>query len=243
MHRCERHVHVTPWRPDQLVVLDPQEVRRPACDLRLDMPSGGLTTVGLMRLVANTLGHPVDEVSAPVMVTSGPVDPAASAVFGTTTGVDAVHRLTFAGALTIPAVLHVRPDDHGDPQRAALIDVRAALLERQLVEGRDFVVDGFDPAVDGEPLQVRGRGDLLEIGCTEDGAYRPLARVATAADARRVLLERLDPELRRTPPADEPEEVAAERRARWTRANDLLLADPTAVAVPDDAWWAEPDEG
>lgn len=195
VQRCEKHVHVRTWRPDQFVAIDLQEARLHGVqELVITAPVGGLTTTGLMRLLTAAIGHPVDGTPDRVVTTTRPVDPAAAAVFGTPTGVDAVYRLTFAGALMIPVVVYIRPDDLGDPRRAELIELRAVLLRRRLLEGSDFVIDGFDAEVTGEPVRLQDRGELLEITVPEGGDHRVLAQVATVAEAQQVLLDRLDPD-------------------------------------------------
>lgn len=122
-------------------------------------------------------------------------------------------------------------DDRGDPRLATMLAIRAAALERGHEEGVDFVVEGVQPRFVIEPLAVRWRGDLLELGFSEKGRYSPLARVATGEEMQRVLLDRLAP--RR--PYD-PDESSEELWARWTRqgqAQALLESDPTAVVVPE----------
>lgn len=124
------------------------------------------------------------------------------------------------------------PGDHGDPRRATLLAIRAAALEAGHEEGVDFVVQGVRSRYFIEPLVVSWRGDLIELGFSEKGSYRPLARVATGEEMQRVLLARLAPRRPRTP--DEP---LADVRARWergTRTRMRLESDPTAIGVPED---------
>jgi hypothetical protein len=124
------------------------------------------------------------------------------------------------------------PDDYGDPRRATLLAIRAAALEAGHEEGVDFVVQGVRSRYFIEPVVVSWRGDLIELGFSEKGSYRPLARVATGEEMQRVLLQRLAPRRPRT--ADEP---LAEIRARWERGTRIrmrLESDPTAIGVPED---------
>ncbi|GIG36311.1 hypothetical protein [Cellulomonas pakistanensis] len=124
------------------------------------------------------------------------------------------------------------PDDHGDPRLATMLAIRAAALDAGYEEGVDFVVQGVPSGYHLEPLGVLWNGDLLELGFSERGSYRPLARVATGEEMQRVLLRALAPRRRR-----DPDESLDDIDARWrrgTRTRMRLEADPTAVGVPED---------
>lgn len=124
------------------------------------------------------------------------------------------------------------PAAHGDPRRATMLAIRAAALEAGHEEGVDFVVQGVPSGYSGEPLGVLWNGDLLELGFSEKGSYRPLARVATGEEMQRVLLRALAPRRPR-----DPDESLDDIRALWergTRTRVRLESDPTAVGVPED---------
>ncbi len=87
-------------------------------------------------------------------------------------------------------------------------------------------------SLDHEPVQVRWQGDLLELGFSEKGSYRPLARVATVEEMQRVLLAHLAPRRPRDPD-ESPDDLVA-RFHRRSGAQALLESDPTAVVVPDE---------
>jgi hypothetical protein len=120
----------------------------------------------------------------------------------------------------------------GDPRLATMLAIRAAALAHGHREGVDFVVEGVPSSLDHEPVQVRWKGDLLELGFSERGSYRPLARVTTAREMQRVLLAHLAPRRPRDPD-ESPDDLVA-RFHRRSRAYALLESDPTAVVVPDE---------
>lgn len=120
----------------------------------------------------------------------------------------------------------------GDPRLAAMLAIRAVALAHGHRENVDFVVEGVPSSIHAEPVQVRWQGDLLELGFSEKGSYRPLARVATVEEMQRVLLAHLAPRRPRDP-NESPDDMVA-RFHRRSRALALLESDPTVVVVPDE---------